>query len=323
MFCKGASNRHRPDLTGKVAVVIGGTAGIGVETARALAKMGARVIITGRNKEKAALVIISINAENSDQGKKVVPVVFMKSDLSDLGALKTFAAELGQKVPQINLLVNNAGLISPEMKKTKEGLEMTMGSNFVGPMYLTHLLMPLLKKSQQSKIINVASMGYIWGMNLKQNDSSDFLLKNLQPEEYSSFKVYTKSKLGNVYFTSKLAELLEKSGQTDIKTISLHPGAVRTDLSRDYTGILKQIYEAMMPILWIIMKSNSEGSQTTLACCCMPFEKLFNGAFYSECKPYSMAAVGKDQDRREKVWRLAADEIKRLTGESIFSDIDK
>ena len=118
---------------------------------------------------------------------------------------------------------------TPENLKTKQGLEI---SNFVGPIYLTNLLMPLLKKANQVRVVNVASIGHIWGDERESEIPNYFLLKSVGPSEFSSSRAYTKSKFDNVYFTSRLAELLENSGHTNIMTVFLHQGIVRTDLSR-------------------------------------------------------------------------------------------
>ena len=248
-------------------------------------------------------------------------MVFRRCDLSDLASLKVLAIDLGKELDHIDILVNNAGLISTELKKTKQGLEMTIGSNFVGPMYLTHLLMPLLKKAKEARIMNVSSLGYKLAMKLKQDDEG-FLLRSLKPEEYSAFFVYTKSKLGNVYFTTKLAELLEKSGQSNIKTVIVHPGTVRSAISRDFSTLLKLFYTLTMPIWYITLKSPAEGSQTSLACSCQPFDKLYNGAYYAECRPEPVADVGRDVGRRDRVWRMAVDVVGELTGDVMYSDID-
>lgn len=159
-------------------------------------------------------------------------------------------------------------------------------------------------------------------MKLKQDDVENFLLRSLKPEEYSAFFVYTKSKLGNVYFTNKLSELLEKSGQTNIKTVLVHPGTVRSAIFRDFSTLLKLFYTQTMPIWHITFKSPAEGSQTSLACSCQPYDKLFNGAYYAECRPEPVADVGRDVDRRDRVWRMAVDVVTELTGDVMYSDID-
>lgn len=325
LYCKGASNYHRPDLTGKIAVVIGGTAGIGIETARDLAKMGARVVITGRQKQRAEKVIEDINREMTDRNEPVVPVCFMACDLSDLTTLKTLASQLGAEFSQIDILVNNAALIPTELGKTKQGFEICMGTNFIGTMYLTHHLMPLIKKAEEGRIVNLSSFFYQTGMQLKQKDAEDFLLKNLQNNEYSSLQVYAKTKLGNVFFTSKLAELLERADILNIKTASVNPGSVRTEILRDFgvNSILGFVNRLFSPLFLIALKSTREGSQTTLTCCCQPFDKLFNGAYYNECRPQALVSPGTNKELRDRVWRLAVEAVQEITGEKMFSDIDK
>lgn len=112
-------------------MIIGDTAGLGVETARDVTKMDARVIITTRDQAKAEVVVESINTEIGDRSEVVTPVVFRRCDLSDLELLKVLTIDLRKELDHIDILVNNAGLLSTELKKTKQGLEMTIGSNFV------------------------------------------------------------------------------------------------------------------------------------------------------------------------------------------------
>ena len=138
IWCIGGVNRYQPDLTGKVAVVVGGTAGIGKETARDLAKLGATVIITGRDVAKAAIVLESINSEMQVHVQaKVKPVEFVKSDCADLSQIKEFADQLARRYEAVDILVNNAGLTCSELTRTKQGIETTVGVNYISLVYLS------------------------------------------------------------------------------------------------------------------------------------------------------------------------------------------
>lgn len=113
------------------------------------------------------------------------------------------------------MLINNAALGSNNFNHTKQGFESSVGVNLIGPTYMTHCLMPLIKQAKEGRIINVGSDAYLYGNQLITKTEAglpnweDFLLQNLKVEDYNIFKAYFKSKLGNMYFTRKLAEVLE------------------------------------------------------------------------------------------------------------------
>lgn len=327
VYSKGRKNPYKADLSKKVILVTGGSAGIGKETAKELAKMGAKVYITGRDQQKALKVIEDINSEMKYSGGLVIPVEFLKLDLSDLEDIKRFIKEFKGKEEKLDILINNAGLMSTSLARTKQGLEQSIGSNFVGPVYLTHLCFPLLLKSEEARIINVSSEGYKFGMKLISKDKDgqevpdDFLLEKLAVEDYSSFYAYTKSKLGNIFFTTKLATLLEKKGLSKIKTVAVHPGTVFTEMHRYFPNKWQIVITIITPLVKIFVKNENEGSQTTLTACCTPFEKLFSGGYYYECCPKQLDEVAKNKDREQNVWNLASAKISENMNERIFADL--
>lgn len=325
LWAKGGVNRYRPDLTGKFALVVGGTAGIGKEAARDLAKMGATVVITGRDSQKAKTVIDDLNQEEKDQGGKVVPVEFIKNDISDLDAVKELSDLINRKWDHLDLLVNNAGITSMNLVRTKQGIESTMGVNYVALFYLSSLLLPLVRKAKEGRIVNVSSRGHKKAHDAYPRlpngelDKEDFLLDTITKENYTRIFAYRLSKLGQVYFTKRLASMLEKAGINNVKTISLHPGVVRTEIwQRDIPLLWHIAIYVLYPFLWVSLKTEKEGAQTTLYGCCCPFDKLFNGAYYSDCAVEPFKPIAKDDAVEARCWKLAYDRILEKTGHRCF-----
>ena len=199
-YVKGKSNTYHPDMKGKTALVTGGTAGIGKETVKELAKLGCRVIFTGRD-EKGVTEYVKKSVAQS--GRTDVPQVdFLQCDMGDLDNVKKLADKVKGMTSSLDLLVNNAGFTVLNYTKSKQGYESTQAVNFIAPFYLTHLLFPLLKRSKESRIINVSSRAaYRGAIHLQTTDKDgvvlphDCLLEGLDPLKYGQFGAYGKSKL--------------------------------------------------------------------------------------------------------------------------------
>lgn len=326
LWAKGGTNKYHPDLTGKNVLVLGGTAGIGKETVKELVELGANVLFTGRD-EKGVTKYVTSNL--SETVKKSNPLVrFIKCDMDKLENIKKLAEEVGKIFTTLDMLVNNAGTTLTEYKKSEQGLEKTMAVNYLAPFYLTHLLYPLLKKVKEARVINVASMGYMFGMKLISKTEAgvklpeDWFLEQLDSKQYQQFMAYGKSKLGNVMFTKELSKLNAKKGINNIKTASLHPGAVRTDIWRTLPTYLRALKYVLYPIFYIAWKSEIEGAQTTLAVCLMPFSLLRSGAYYLDCQPKELSEVAQSEQRDELLWRLSCKKLQEFAGEPIFPDLN-
>lgn len=179
-------------LDGKTVVITGGNAGIGKETARAMSKRGARVIIGSRNLEKSIQVAQEIQAET---GNEVIPLTL---DLADFATVRKFADEVLKIAKEIHVLVNNAGIMFIPEERTVDGNEKQMQVNHLGHFLLTGLLLPALLEGKPSRIINLSSLAHNW---VKELDASDL---NLEREGYGKIKAYAKSKLANILFTREL-----------------------------------------------------------------------------------------------------------------------
>ena len=208
-----------PDLSGKVAIVTGSNVGIGFEAAKELAKKNATVVMACRNLEKgdeaAAKTILSTNSS--------LKLEVMKLDLSSLKSVKDFADEFTKKYDRLDLLINNAGVMMPPYSKTEDGFELQFGTNHLGHFALTGHLLPMILKTDGSRIVNVSSMAHNWG---------EIYFDDLNFEKkYNKRRAYGQSKIANLYFTYELQRKFAAIGSTSISTAA-HPGWTATELQR-------------------------------------------------------------------------------------------
>jgi len=214
-----------PNQNGKVVIVTGSSSGIGLETATVLAGKQAEVIIAVRNSDKGKKA-----SEKIISAVKNAKVKVMQLDLAYLNSVRSFAAAFKNEYSKLDLLINNAGVMVPPYSKTKDGFELQFGTNHLGHFVLTSLLLDLLKKTNNSRIINVASNAHKFG-NISFQDI------NWEKRNYSAWRSYGDSKLANLYFTYELKRRFEKS-DINIIAAAAHPGWTATDLQR-HSGIFE------------------------------------------------------------------------------------
>jgi len=205
-----------PDLTGKIAIVTGANSGIGYEMARALARKEATVILACRNKDKGEAAVRQIDQEYPEAKAEL-----MQLDLSDLASVRRFADEFASHYDRLDILINNAGIMAIPFEKTADGFELQFGTNHLGHFALTGLLLDLIIRTPQARVITVSSGGHRFG-------EIDF--DNLNGEkDYNRGGAYAQSKLANLLFTYELQRRLEGAG-VDTIAVTAHPGWTATNL---------------------------------------------------------------------------------------------
>ncbi len=207
------------DQNGRVAIVTGSSSGIGLQAAKVFAEKNATVIIAVRNAEKGAKAKQSI-LDSAPQAA----VEVMDLDLSDLASTKRFADAFANRHDRLDILVNNAGVMMPPYAKTKDGIEIQIGTNHFGHYALTGHLLPLLKKTKDSRVVNVSSLAHTQG-------KIEFDDLNWEKRKYKTMQAYGDSKIANLYFTYELANRLGSAGR-DVVVTAAHPGWTATDLQR-------------------------------------------------------------------------------------------
>jgi NAD(P)-dependent dehydrogenase (short-subunit alcohol dehydrogenase family) len=205
-----------PDQSGRVAVVTGANSGLGYHTALELARHGAKVVVASRSDVRGKEAVARIVAEVPDADLDLRGL-----DLADLAGVRSFADGIQASYPSIDLLINHAGGMAKPRQLTKDGFEMQFGTNHLGHFALTGLLLPLLLRTADARVVTVSSTAHKPGR-------IDF--DDLQHERsYRKWKVYSDSKLANLLFAYELQRRLTASG-SGLISVAAHPGTSGTNL---------------------------------------------------------------------------------------------
>ncbi|KAJ7312961.1 hypothetical protein DFH08DRAFT_896300 [Mycena albidolilacea] len=245
--------RDMPDLTGKIAIVTGGNAGIGYHTVKQLLLKNATVYLAARSPERAVAAIRQLEAETRHSA------IFLQIDLADLRSVRRTAEEFLSKESKLDLLFNNGGvMISPPDMLTAQGHDLQFGTNVIGHFFLTELLLPALSASHRAsqipaRVIHTSSAGHIFApgrgiefASLKGGPGRDAWLKAAGNFK-GSWKLYGESKLGNIIVSNHFA----KKHSDVLVSCALHPGAIRTDLVRHaplWIRLLEPLYKSPAPM---------------------------------------------------------------------------
>jgi len=276
-------------MGGKTVLITGGTSGIGKATATALAAMGARVVVTGRNEERGERAVEEIRRESGGE------VSLMLADLAVQADVRRLAEEFQERHDRLDVLVNNAGVVQSERTETPDGIETTLAVNHLAPFLLTNLLLDLLKKSAPSRVITVASEAERWA----KMDLDDLQSRR----KYRGMQVYGMTKLANIMFTFELAERLRGTG---VAANCIHPGAVNTRFGTNNRGIMTLLFRAFKPF----MRSPEQGADTVIYLASSPDVEGMTGKYLSDRKLITASDMAYDEDLREKLWEISEE----LTG---------
>ncbi len=227
---KNWNTQNIPNQNGKIIIVTGATSGLGKEIAKVFAEKGATVIMPVRNSEKAKLVREEILKLNPDS-----KIDLRSLDLSSLNSIKLFCDEISKSYNQLDILINNAGIMYCPYSKTQDGFEMQMGTNHLGPYALTAQLLPLLRKTANSRIVNTASLAHLTG-------NIDFEDINWENRKYKTMQAYADSKIANLYFHYELTKKIKEQENAPL-VIAAHPGWTKTELDRHIglVGVISSI----------------------------------------------------------------------------------
>ena len=250
-------------LAGRTFLVTGASSGIGRTTALALVARGAAVVIANRSEQKSRPVLDELRRVRAGADVDFVPL-----DLADLASVRRAAATFLASGRGLDVLVNNAGIAgTPGL--TRDGFEITLGTNHLGPFLLTELLLPRLREAPQGRIVNVSSNAQLrprridWAWLRRPTRTS--------PERMHMYQV---SKLMNVMHAAELARRL---AGTRVTTYALHPGVVATDIWRELS-------RPVAAALKLFMISEEKGARTTLHCATAPELAARSGRYYDRCR---------------------------------------
>jgi len=276
------------DLSEKVILVTGANTGIGLESARELARMGATVVMSGRNREATAAAATEIRGSTGNSR-----VETLVADLSIMRSVKKLADDFREKHDRLDVLLNNAGLIMGDRRVTADGFETTFAVNHLAPFLLTRELTGELKANAPSRVVTVASIAH---RRIPGLDFDDLMSE----KKYEAFDAYSKSKLANILFTRSLARRLEG---TWITANCLHPGVIRTSWGRDgdVSGFLKWGIILAGPFLTGVKK----GARTSFHLCSSPAVEDVTGEYFVDCAIEQPTPAGRDDVAAERLWEAS------------------
>jgi NAD(P)-dependent dehydrogenase (short-subunit alcohol dehydrogenase family) len=275
-------------MQGKTVLITGADGGIGRNTTKGIAQKNARIIMACIDVDLAKPVLDEIIKETNNKDIEI-----MHLDLSSQSNIHKFAENFISKYSSLDVLINNAGVFSLKRFETEDDLERTIGINYFGHFLLTHLLLPVLEKSGEARIINVSSDSY------KQ---SKFDLNNLQTEiKYTGMKAYTASKLALILFTQELAEQL-KDKNTTVNT--LHPGHVSTGIWNMWEHP-KWYQTLIVKILNTFFISPEKGAETSIYLACSNDVKGTSGKYFSKKKPVRVSSKYNNIQTQKELWTIS------------------
>jgi NAD(P)-dependent dehydrogenase (short-subunit alcohol dehydrogenase family) len=212
------SNEIVPSQAGKIAIITGGNRGLGLEIAKVLVAAQAHVVLACRDANKAKAAVAQLQ-----QLTPSANVEAMELDVADLASVRRFADAFKAKFSKLDLLVHNAAAIMVPKSKTRDGFEMHLGTNHLGPFALTGLLLDRLNAADEARVINMASLAHNLTKGLDPDDAA------LDKREYTEMDAYGRSKLAALLFTFELNRRLKKSGSR-VLALAAHPGYSATNL---------------------------------------------------------------------------------------------
>ena len=282
-------------LNSKHIFMTGATSGLGKAAALRMAADGALIIAASRNSEKGEALLADYRTQ-FPEGKGRIELI--ECDLDSFSSIQMACEEILDSYDHLDIVINNAGLMNYEYKKTKDGLEETWQVNLLAPMLISHLLLPKLEKALESKIIFTTS-----GLHQGVIDVEDPEFKH---KKFSSYKSYRQSKLGVILMTRLLAQRLDEK---HIAVYTQHPGMVNTDLGRSAGWLSKKIFDWMGT-------SAEQGAETLIYLAETSSEDLVSGEYYTKKHVAKITNESYDMDMAEELLALIKKYLKKYITEA-------
>ncbi len=278
-------------MDGKHVLVTGATSGIGYFTALEIARMGARVIIHGRDEARCLAAVQSIRKESRNDF-----ITHLLADFSSQAQVRAMAESFKERFDHLDVLINNAGAAYLFRKLSEDGFEMTFAVNHLAHFLLTNLLMPSLQASRSARVINVSSGGHF-------NQVMDF--NDLQvSHSYNPWKAYGRSKLANILFSNELAR---RTSGSQITSNALTPGMVATDI---WKKVNRWLAPFIYPIISRIGQAPIQGAQTSIYLATSPDVEGVSGLYYGDKQPVQSSPASQDEATAQRLWMVSSE----LTG---------
>ncbi len=273
----------------KTVLITGATNGIGLVTARELARMGAKVVIVSRSADKCAATVDQLKQETANP-----QLAYIAADLSNKAGVEQAAQAFKQSHKRLDVLINNAGALFLQRQLSGDGLELTFALNHLGYFYLTNLLLDLIKSSAPARIINVSS-GAHRGARI---NFEDLMFEN----GYTGMTAYGQSKLANLLFTYELARRLEGTGVT---VNALHPGFVSTGFAKNNGPIVR----LAMNLIGHFTRQSDEGAATSIYLASSPDVEGLTGKYFEDKQEIESDPNSYDRDSARRLWQVSQELI--------------
>lgn len=272
----------------KTALITGANVGIGLATAKALARRGFNLILVCRNEKKGKEAMAIVKQINP-----AITIELLLADLTDLDSVRRVAQQVNRTHQKLDVLINNAGY-SPDTIEFINNIEKSFFANHIGPFVLTYHLMDLLKAAGEARIINLSSAAYALG------SASRFFKRN---ENLAVLSAYGDGKLANLLFTKELASCYADSG---ITAYAVHPGVVNTGFGTNFTGALGFMMNLARPF----MRSPERGAETSVYLATAPIAVLQkkdgqsggSGGFFADSRPKSIRHGDNTNKQAAELW---------------------
>jgi len=272
-------------MTGRVCLVTGATSGIGEATARALARMGASVIVHGRDVARCERAVDAIREQTGS-----ADVAYVVGDFASLASVRDLAADLHRRTDRLHVLINNAGAMFPDRRESVDGIELTLAVNHLAPFLLTNLLIDLLQVGAPARVVNVAS-------GAARRASLDF--EDLESRRaYEGRAVYARSKLMNIMFSRELAR---RVGPTPVAVNALSPGLVHTEFG------LKDGFGNDQQEIMNRGATPDQGARTSVYLATAAELAGVTGRYFTDSAPAELPPAAEDAPAAARLWELSAE----------------
>ena len=289
-------------MQGKVMMVTGANVGIGLATAKGLARQGAHVVMVARSRSKGEAALSELKRELPG-----AQATLLLADLSKQADIRALASEFKRHFDRLDVLINNAAIIPAKREVNADGLEMQFAVNHLAPFLLTHLLLDVLRASAPSRIVNVSSSAHTEG-KIDLDDLQHARIYDMPRFPLAGWQAYSNTKLLNVLFTYALARRLEG---TSVTANCLHPGVISTQLVRTSPWIFQRIYGLVMP-------KPERGARTSIYLATSPEVAGVSGQYFGDnCNALPSSDASHDRALQEQIWAIS----ERLAGIAVPASV--
>ncbi|XP_055610299.1 retinol dehydrogenase 12 [Uranotaenia lowii] len=295
MYMGGQTCPNSNVIRDLVVVVTGADGGIGKELCKELVRRSAHVIMACRDVEKGEQVRQSIIRELPGASLELLPL-----DLRSFDCVRRFVREVESRHRQVDVLINNAGIIFHPEERTVDGFESHLQCNYLGHFLLTQLLLPSLERSTQGRVINVSAPGYTAG---KMTIEDPLNIGSWAPG-FHARDAFSHSKLAVVMASRVLANKLRKA-KSKVTVNSCSPGLVRGTNHLRHSPLMRALFARAVtyPWMWLFMKSTSQGCQTMVRLATDPALAQSSGEFFNDCEPVELSELARDDRLGEKLYQ--------------------